>query len=226
MYKASIPIAEAGRNFKKLSDIHSDLHEAFKSIDRLRGKRIFGTYFRVGFYGARFGDLDGDEYIYKEKALAKLPEIAHRLEVRNHSINLPLPVTLIQPFLFQNFYGDKFGKDNLIIIKDSKAVELSKLNPEKAYIQITYVEPYFDNFELRDRVTVFERNFNIIRFIYATPFTPDGNPHGELHEQYKRKTILTTSNHFPYVKTRIQVVDRKQVRTNLFSVKESVKSAV
>ena len=82
MYKASIPIAEAGRNFKKLSDIHSDLHEAFKSIDRLRGKRIFGTYFRVGFYGARFGDLDGDEYIYKEKALAKLPEIAHRLEVR------------------------------------------------------------------------------------------------------------------------------------------------
>ena len=49
------------------------------------------------------------------------------------------------------------------------------------------------------------------RFIYATPFTPDGNPHGELHEQYKRKTILTTANHFPYVKTRIQVVDRKQV---------------
>ena len=32
------------------------------------GKRIFGTYFRVGFYGQRlFGDLDGEEYIYKEK---------------------------------------------------------------------------------------------------------------------------------------------------------------
>ena len=51
--------------------------------------------------------------------------------------------------------------DNLIIIKDSKMVELSKLNPEKAYIQITYVEPYFDNFERRDRVTVFEKNNNI-----------------------------------------------------------------
>ena len=50
-----------------------------------------------------------------------------------------------------------------------------------------------------------------VRFIFATPFTPDGNPHGELHEQFKRKTILTTSNHFPYIKTRIQVVDRKQV---------------
>ena len=34
----------------------------------ISGKRIFGTYFRVGFYGQRlFGDLDGEEYIYKEK---------------------------------------------------------------------------------------------------------------------------------------------------------------
>ncbi len=62
---------------------------------------------------------------------------------------------------FQNFYGDKFGKDNLTIIKDSKNVEVGKLNPEKAYIQITYVEPFFDNFELRDRVTIYEKNFNI-----------------------------------------------------------------
>ena len=48
-----------------------------------------------------------------------------------------------------------------MVIKDSKMVELSKLNPEKAYIQITYVEPYFDDFELRDRLTAFEKNFNI-----------------------------------------------------------------
>jgi hypothetical protein len=42
--------------------------------------------------------------------------------------------------------GNKYGVDNLVIIKDSKQVELSKLNPEKAYIQITYVEPYLDNY--------------------------------------------------------------------------------
>ncbi len=143
VYKPGLPIAEASRDFKKLTEIHKDLYEAFKNIDRLQGRRIFGTYFRVGFYGARFGDLDGEEYIYKEKALAKLPEIAHRLE---------------------NFYGEKFGKENVVIIKDSKQVELSKLNAEKAYIQITYVEPYFDNFELRDRITVFERNFNISEY--------------------------------------------------------------
>ena len=59
--------------------------------------------------------------------------------------------------------------------------------------------------ELRDRVTAYERNHNICRFIFSTPFTADGSPHGDLAEQYKRKTILTTVNHFPYIKTRIQV---------------------
>ena len=40
------------------------IHISFQFL----GKRIFGTYFRVGFYGQRlFGDLDGEEYIYKEK---------------------------------------------------------------------------------------------------------------------------------------------------------------
>jgi len=94
---------------------------------------------------------------------------------------------------------------------DSKQVELSKLNPDKAYIQITFCEPYFDNYELRDRVTAYERNHNICRFIFSTPFTPDGSPHGDLAEQYKRKTILTTINHFPYIKTRIQVAQQKQI---------------
>ena len=140
VYKPGIPILEANRDFKKLAEVHKDLHEAFKNIDRLRNKRIFDAFFRVGFYGSRFGDLDGEEYIYKEKCLTRLAEIALRLE---------------------KFYGDKFGKDNVVIIKDSKEVESSKLDADKAYIQVTYVEPYFDDYELRDRVTLFERNFNI-----------------------------------------------------------------
>lgn len=45
-------------------------------------KRMFGTYFRVGFYGSKFGDLDEQEFVYKEPAITKLPEISHRLEVK------------------------------------------------------------------------------------------------------------------------------------------------
>ena len=47
--------------------------------------------------------------------------------------------------------------------------------------------------------------------MYATPFTLDGRAHGELHEQYKRKTVLTTAQAFPYVKTRIVVIGKEQV---------------
>ncbi|KAI5636022.1 hypothetical protein NE865_11327 [Phthorimaea operculella] len=190
VYKVLIPIAEEHRDYKKLANIHSKLNEAFTRIEQLHGKRVFGTYFRVSFYGSRFGDLDGEEFIYKEHALTKLPEIFSRLE---------------------NFYGQRFGTENVVIIKDSNIVDISSLDPDKAYIQITYVEPYFEPHELRKRVTHYERNYNIKRFMYATPFTVDGRAHGDIADQCKRKTILTTQHHFPYVKTRIQVVQRTQI---------------
>lgn len=81
VYKILTPIAEKNRDWKKLINIHSKLQDAFTKIDALEGRRIFGTYFRVGFYGSKFGDLDGEEFIYKEPMLTKLPEISHRLEV-------------------------------------------------------------------------------------------------------------------------------------------------
>ena len=67
-------------------------------------------------------------------------------------------------FVFQAFYGDKFGHNVLEVIKDSNAVEQDKLNPEKAYIQLTYVDPYFDEYELKDRITYFDKNFNLSMF--------------------------------------------------------------
>lgn len=58
--------------------------------------------------------------------------------------------------------------------------------------QITFVEPYFDDDEKKSRPTPFERSNNIRRFIYETPFTASGKAHGNLDEQCKRKTILTS----------------------------------
>ncbi|XP_052102074.1 dedicator of cytokinesis protein 7-like [Mytilus californianus] len=190
VYKILIPIHEAHNECKKLAQIHQKLHDAFQNVTLQEGKRIFGTYFRVGFYGHKFGDLDGEEFIYKEPAITKLPEISHRLE---------------------SFYGDRFGEEFIHIVKDSNTVERDKLDQNKAYIQITYVEPYFDLYEKRNKTTYFEQNYNIKRFMYATPFTLDGRAHGELVEQYKRKTILTTLQTFPYIKTRLSVISREQV---------------
>lgn len=60
----------------------SKLNEAYTRLEQLQGKRIFGTYFRVGFYGCKFGDLNGAEFVYKEPTLTKLSEIFSRLQVR------------------------------------------------------------------------------------------------------------------------------------------------
>lgn len=81
----------------------------------------------------------------------------------------------------------------------------------QAYLQITYVEPFFDTYELKERITYFDKNYNLRTFMYCTPFTLDGRAHGDLHEQYKRKTILTTSHAFPYIKTRINVIHKEEV---------------
>ncbi|XP_078188196.1 dedicator of cytokinesis protein 7 isoform X36 [Callithrix jacchus] len=190
VYKVLIPVHEANRDAKKLSTIHGKLQEAFSKIVHQDGKRMFGTYFRVGFYGTKFGDLDEQEFVYKEPAITKLAEISHRLE---------------------GFYGERFGEDVVEVIKDSNPVDKCKLDPNKAYIQITYVEPYFDTYEMKDRITYFDKNYNLRRFMYCTPFTLDGRAHGELHEQFKRKTILTTSHAFPYIKTRVNVTHKEEI---------------
>uniref|UniRef100_A0AAR2KB88 Dedicator of cytokinesis 8 n=1 Tax=Pygocentrus nattereri TaxID=42514 RepID=A0AAR2KB88_PYGNA len=190
VYKIIIPILEAHRDFRKLSTTHDNLKRAFDNIVQKGHKRMFGTYFRVAFFGSKFGDLDEVEFIYKEPGITHLPEISHRLE---------------------NFYSQCLGDGVLEMIKDSTPVDRNKLNPNKAYIQITYVEPYFDDYEMKDRMTNFEKNFNLRRFMYTTPFTKSGRPRGELNEQYKRKTILTTKHAFPYVKTRINVIQKDQI---------------
>ncbi|XP_018426758.1 PREDICTED: dedicator of cytokinesis protein 8 [Nanorana parkeri] len=189
VYKIVIPVLEAHRDFRKLASTHEKLQKAFDRIIHKGQKRMFGTYFRVGFYGARFGDLDEQEFIYKEPTITKLPEISHRLEA---------------------FYGNCFGEDAVEVIKDSTPVDKSKLDPNKAYIQITFVEPYFEEYEMKYRMTYFEKNYNLRRFMYTTPFTLDGRPRGELNEQYKRKTILTTMHAFPYIKTRINVIQKEE----------------
>ncbi|XP_068613178.1 dedicator of cytokinesis protein 7-like [Brachionichthys hirsutus] len=192
VYKILLPIHEANRDFKKLAAVHGKLQDAFNKVyNQSSGwERMFGTYFRVGFYGCRFGDLDEQEFVYKEPSITKLAEISHRLE---------------------EFYSLKFGDGAIEIIKDSNPVDKNKLDPNKAYLQITYAEPFFDTYELKERVTYFDKNYNLRTFMYCTPFTLDGRAHGDLIEQYKRKTILTTSHAFPYIKTRINVIHKEEI---------------
>uniref|UniRef100_A0A671LR24 Netrin 4 n=1 Tax=Sinocyclocheilus anshuiensis TaxID=1608454 RepID=A0A671LR24_9TELE len=188
-----IPIYEKRHKFEKLRRLYDTLQRAYAKILEVMqsGRRLLGTYFRVAFYGQGFfEEEDGKEYIYKEPKLTGLPEISLRL------ISL---------------YGEKFGAENVKIIQDSNKVNQKDLDPKFAYIQVTFVKPYFDEKELAERKTDFEKCHNIQRFVFETPFTLTGKKQGVVEEQCKRRTILTTANSFPYVKKRIEVVGEKHL---------------
>ncbi|XP_047225970.1 dedicator of cytokinesis protein 9-like isoform X12 [Girardinichthys multiradiatus] len=188
IYKLIIPIYEKRRDFEKLAHLYDTLHRAYSKVTEVMhtGKRLLGTYFRVAFFGQGFfEDEDGKEYIYKEPKFTPLSEISQRL---------------------LKLYSDKFGQENVRMIQDSGRINPKDLDSKYAYIQVTHVTPYLDEKELADRKTEFERSHNIRRFVFEMPFTISGKKQGGVEEQCKRRTILTTTHCFPYVKKRIAVM--------------------
>ncbi|XP_070173876.1 dedicator of cytokinesis protein 9-like isoform X3 [Littorina saxatilis] len=189
IYRIVIPIHEKLRNFRKLEECYQHLTQAYASVlDVMKsGKRLLGKYFRVAFFGQTFfEEEDGKEYIYKEPKVTSLAEICERL--------------------MRDIYTDKFGKDAIKLISDSKKVNPSDLDPKYGYIQVTYVTPYFEEKELGERMTYFERHNTIKRFMFETPFTKGTQAHGAIEDQYKRRTILATTHTFPYIKKRVEVM--------------------
>uniref|UniRef100_A0A8C2FL50 Dedicator of cytokinesis 9b n=1 Tax=Cyprinus carpio TaxID=7962 RepID=A0A8C2FL50_CYPCA len=182
--------------WKKLAHLYDTLHRAYTKVMEVMhsGKRLLGTFFRVAFFGqvrqcngavGFFEDEDGKEYIYKEPKFTPLSEISQRL---------------------LKLYSDKFGQENVKMIQDSGRVNPKDLEAKFAYIQVTHVTPYLEEKELEERKTDFERSHNIRRFVFETPFTESGKRHGGVEEQCKRRTVLTTTHCFPYVKKRIAVM--------------------
>uniref|UniRef100_A0A8C5KYJ5 Dedicator of cytokinesis 9 n=1 Tax=Jaculus jaculus TaxID=51337 RepID=A0A8C5KYJ5_JACJA len=200
IYKLIIPIYEKRRDFERLAHLYDTLHRAYSKVTEVMhsGRRLLGTYFRVAFFGQGFfEDEDGKEYIYKEPKLTPLSEISQRL---------------------LKLYSDKFGSENVKMIQDSGKVNPKDLDSKYAYIQVTHVTPFFDEKELQERRTEFERSHNIRRFMFEMPFTQAGKRQGGVEEQCKRRTVLTAIHCFPYVKKRIPVMYQHHTDLNPIEV--------
>ncbi|XP_043114577.1 dedicator of cytokinesis protein 10 isoform X4 [Puntigrus tetrazona] len=200
--KPVIAVFEKRRDFKRLSELYYDIHRSYLKVTEVvhSEKRLFGRYYRVAFYGQAVGffeEEESKEFIYKEPKLTGLSEISQRL---------------------LKLYSDKFGADNVKMIQDSNKVNPKDLDPRFAYIQVTYVVPYFNEKEQLEKKTDFERHHNVNRFVFETPFTLSGKKHGDVEEQCKRKTILTTSSSFPFLKKRIEVVEQQSTEMNPIEV--------
>jgi hypothetical protein len=190
IYKLLTAIYEKSQNYKKLASCYEQMRILYENIDQSTKlkNRYFATYYRVTMYGSAVPEeLNGKQFIYKMPKLYKLFQMVKKVKE-----------------MFTNIEVDKLPDH----------ADLSKLDPNKIYVQITNVKPYIEHDNTRK--TIFQRNTNIHQYYYETPFIKDDgkDTDSNLHavtKTYKRKVILTIEQHFPSVKTRMPVVDIKEI---------------
>ncbi|KAM1765266.1 hypothetical protein TB1_004321 [Malus domestica] len=190
-----IPVYTSRRAYGQLSKCHTMLTNIYESILEQESSPIpftDATYYRVGFYGNRFGKLDRKEYVYREPRDVRLGDIMEKLS---------------------HVYESRMdGNHTLHIIPDSRHVKADELQPGVCYLQITAVDPVMEDEDLgsrRERIfslstgSVRARVFD--RFLFDTPFTKNGKTQGGLEDQWKRRTVLQTEGSFPALVNRLLV---------------------
>ena len=235
VYGALLPYYHHSHDYHRLSKAHLHLHSIFEKLLEANSKqiRMLGTYYRVGFYGARFGPrLDGREFIYKQPKITRLSEIASHM---------------------RSLYSKQLGC-TVRILPDSNPVDRSKLDPDECVLQVTFVTPFFGGdtqgagmsgadgeedahtndvargfYESvsspsstalhlrptlltytgpRPRSSFIEQHSFLSAFKFSTPFTSTGKAFGAVTEQQKRNTVLFVQHPFPAIVT-AQLVVRK-----------------
>ncbi|KZV53302.1 dedicator of cytokinesis protein 7-like [Dorcoceras hygrometricum] len=189
-----IPVYKSRRAYGLLAKCHTMLTNIYESILEQESSPIpfaDATYYRVGFYGEKFGKLDGKEYVYREPRDVRLGDIMEKLS---------------------HIYESRMDGTTLHVIPDSRQVKSDELLPEVCYLQITAVDPVMEDEDLgsrRERIfslstgSVRARVFD--RFLYDTPFTKNGKTQGGLEDQWKRRTVLQTEGSFPALVNRLLV---------------------
>jgi hypothetical protein len=203
---------------------HRQLLRLYESVEQFAvgaDVRLFGTYYRVGFYGKLFGGLNGAQYVYKEPLLTQLSEIKQRL-VRQYTEQTGKPVQ---------------------VFKSSSPVDREQFcSQDDPWLQITALKAAADFGDAEDksssskrsgssskraayvsRVTRYERENTLRALEFDTPFTLSGSARGAITEQHMRTTRLSVAQPFPWLQTRqrvIRVSDR--VRTPIQCVIKDV----
>jgi len=157
---------------------------------------MFALYYRVLFFTPDLADLKAlhkKEFIYKTAPTLRLAEFKENLK---------------------SSLEKKVGTGKVEFLSNIKAIEEEKLEKGKAHLQVISVLPFFTDEDKAARPTQFLQNFDLLQFIYETPFTKDGGSAytEDPSKQWKRKTVLKLARAFPYVGIRVEVVSKRDVR--------------
>ena len=209
------PLYESTRAYMTLSRIFK-LEKSIIDMSQ-KSERIFGHFFKVSFFGKCFGDFyDGKTFVYREKTLVHLYEFSDEL-IQTHQKLCP--------------------NTKIELIKEKGEVDKFKLDNDKGYIQITFIEPYFAKKEYVERNCDFYKANFVKCFSFETPFLKDSNKaQGNIDEQWIRRTIVNVKYAMPFI-TKLQEVVRqditefppirvsyRQLREKLISLETAVQS--
>ncbi|KAM7539379.1 hypothetical protein Aperf_G00000050196 [Anoplocephala perfoliata] len=203
VYALITPVYEARRDYVQLSRIYHHLGRAYEDIARAEAsaQRLFASYFRVTFFGKAFESLAGKSYIYRTEAWQKI-NIFLQNQVKIHEERLGV------------------GKVEKIT---ENYIDPSRLSPDKAYIQVTFVEPYVPTDTSAQR-TAFDLHHDVREFFFETPFimrpgmssdaclmSSGTKRTDDLTAQWKRRTLLTTEAVFPHLRSRLEITSSRDV---------------
>ena len=184
IFRVLLTLYHSEGSYRDLTNSHTQLESFYTKLAQNDVNRLLGRYFRVGFYGALFGqDLDGQEFIYKEKLLTHLFSLKERLVTH---------------------YTELLGAGKVEVLEHGGLVDTSALDASKAYLQITALRPVWPEEEEGSRKTFFQQNTMLSSFAFETPFSKSGKVgQTTTAEQWMRRTILTSDYVFPFVLKRV-----------------------
>ena len=193
LHKLLLGLFEIEGDFERMKNEYNELSNLYAKMadPKTRTARLFGAYYRIYFVGKLLPEnVREKEFVYKMPKTTRLNNL--------------------MTYLKEHF---RFGKE-LKIIGDSQVITDAMKKEDEAYVQITSVKPYYTNnalqYEIPNSDRYFNENVNISKFIFETPFTLAGKKsHGNITEQCKRKTIITTKFTFPSVLNRSEVLSKE-----------------
>lgn len=208
LLKVLLAFYERSQQYDKMSECYQQLmvmsDRIYQSTVSKSKARFFASYYRVRFFGNKYKTLHGKTFIYKMPRIFKLYQM----------------VKIVKKMIRANV-GEEI--DPTVITSKTSHVDESTLDPEKVYVQITSVKPHFNDSASKgpsDHTTEFQKNTNLRQFFYEHAFQklPDeeagkSNEKSGMRNTYKIKTIVTIERdaYFPYVKTRVPVVEETEI---------------
>jgi hypothetical protein len=180
-YQVLVHYYDGSLEFPRLAVLHGNIRSMYQLAIAAESSeaRMLGTYFRVGFYGIEFGELNSQMYVYK------YPKITQIVEVKEGLVEM---------------WSKKLGVV-VEVVATSHPVEPETL--DGPHLQITHLQPLVDD----DCLTHYRKNTNVTKFAFESPFTLDGKGQAKIDVQWVRRTTLTVSTPFPCTRLRQLVMN-------------------